>query len=204
MRKLAIVVKETKRTMEFPMINRLFFVAAILTSVMVVSGADWKQFRGASSAGAAAEGEQLPLKWSAQENTAWRAELPGRGPSGPIVVGDRVIVTSSSDYDQKRLHVLAFDTKLGQKLWERQFWATGRTRTHPSSANAAPTPASDGEFIYAFYSSNDLICLDLDGNLVWYRGLAYDFPKAGNDIGMASSPDVIADTRIVQLENQGD
>ena len=34
-------------------------------------------------------------------------------------------------------------------------------KSHPSSANAAPTPASDGEAIYAFYSSNDLICLDL-------------------------------------------
>lgn len=186
------------------MYTRLIFVVVITTSVSMLSGADWKQFRGASSSSAAAEGEQLPLKWSDQQNMAWRAELPGRGPSGPIVVNDRVIVTCSSGYHQDRLHVLAFDTNSGQKLWERQFWATGRTRTHPSSANAAPTPASDGEYIYAFYSSNDLICLDLNGNLVWYRGLAYDFPKAGNDIGMASSPVVIADTVVVQIENQGD
>jgi outer membrane protein assembly factor BamB len=115
-----------------------------------------------------------------------------------------VLVTCSSGYDQDRLHVLAFDAQTGHQLWERQFWATGRTKSHPSSANAAPTPASDGEAIFAFYSSNDLICLDLDGNLRWYRGLAYDFPKAGNDVGMSSSPVVCDGAVIVQVENQGD
>ena len=89
-------------------------------------------------------------------------------------------------------------------MWRREFWATGRTLTHPSSAVAAPTPASDGQRIFAFYSSNDLICLDLDGNLQWYRGLAFDYPKAGNDAGMASSPVVLGDTVVVQIESQGD
>jgi outer membrane protein assembly factor BamB len=102
------------------------------------------------------------------------------------------------------LHVLCFDTKSGRRLWHRQLWANGRTMTHPVSANAAPTPASDGRNVYAFYSSNDLVCYDLDGNLRWYRGLAYDYPKAGNDIGMSSSPVVAANTVVVQVENQGD
>ena len=45
---------------------------------------------------------------------------------------------------------------------------------------------------------------DLDGNLLWYRGLGYDYPKAGNDVGMASSPVVVGDTVVVQSESQGD
>ena len=36
----------------------------------------------------------LPTTWSANENLAWRAPLAGAGTSSPIVVGDRVIVTS--------------------------------------------------------------------------------------------------------------
>jgi outer membrane protein assembly factor BamB len=72
------------------------------------------------------------------------------------------------------------------------------------SAVAAPTPASDGERIFAFYSSNDLACLDLDGNLLWYRGLGRDYPKVGNDAGMSSSPVVSGNTVIVQVEAQGD
>ena len=46
--------------------------------------------------------------------------------------------------------------------------------------------------------------MDLDGNLLWYRGLAFDRPKAGNDVGMSSSP-VVADGIVVaQVENEGD
>ena len=119
-------------------------------------------------------------------------------------MGDKVIVTCSSGPDQERLHVLCFDAQSGKRLWERQFWATGRTLSHPSSANAAPTPASDGKLVYAFFSSNDLACLDLDGNLKWFRGLAYDFPRAGNDVGMSSSPAIVGDVVVAQIECQGD
>ena len=87
--------------------------------------------------------------------------------------------------------------------WERQFWATGRTMCHPTSSVAANTPSSDGKRIYAFFSSNDLACLDLAGNLLWYRGLTHDFPTAVNDVGMSASPIVLGDTVVVQVENKG-
>jgi outer membrane protein assembly factor BamB len=180
------------------------FLAAGAGLPLSAPAADWTQFRGPSFGLAPAA--ELPTSWNepANKNIAWKADLPGRGPSSPIVVGDRVVVTASEGANQERLLVLCFDERTGNLLWQRQFWATGRTATHPDSANAAPTPASDGERIFAFFSSNDLICLSLDGDLVWYRGLAFDHPKAGNDIGMASSPVVIQDTVIVQVENQGD
>ena len=170
--------------------------------VAAAGAADWPQFRGPHS-NSVTHGAQPPATWSETENIAWKAPLPGRGPSSPIVIGDRVVVTCSSGFKQDRLHVLCFDTRSGKRLWDRQFWATGRTITHPTSANAAPTPASDGKLIFAFYSSNDLICLDLDGNLQWFRGLAYDFPRTGNDGGMASSPAVVADLVVAQLECKG-
>lgn len=165
---------------------------------------DWRQFRGKDHQSIAA-GSNLPLEFDVTKNVAWKAPLEGRGVSGPIVVGDKVFVTASSGaVTQNRLHVLCFDSNTGKRLWQRQFWATGRCFHHPLSANAAPTPASDGERIFAFYSSSDLVCLDLDGNLLWYRGLGSDYPKAGNDAGMSSSPLVIGDTVVVQIESQGD
>ena len=169
-------------------INKLLLALAILVSF---TGADWLQFRGSQSTGVAPDAD-LPLNWS--ENVAWKSPLPGRGPSSPIVVGGRVFVTCSSGAKQDKLHLLAFDAEGGHQEWERQLWATGRTFTHPSSAVAANTPASDGERIFAFYSSNDLACYDLDGNLLWFRGLGHDYPKAGNDIGMSSSPVVVGET----------
>ena len=126
--------------------------------VTCLSGADWLQFRGSDNDGASSE-NSLPTNWN--ENIAWKVPLPGRASCGPIVIGDRLILTASSGVNQDRLHVLCFDTESGEQLWERQAWATGRTFCHPSMGVAAPTPASDGKRIYAFYSSNDLICLDL-------------------------------------------
>jgi len=181
-----------------------FVFFAIATGAFSVR-ADWRQFRGTDGNGSAGD-QQPPLEWNVKTGSGipWTLDLPGRGPSSPIVVGERVIVTCSSGYRQDRLHVLCIDAQHGRLLWERQFWATGRSITHASSANAAPTPASDGQSVYALFSSNDLICLDLQGNLRWLRGLAHEFPRAGNDIGMASSPVVIDGTVVVQIENQGD
>ena len=180
-------------------------VVLLMVTSLQAMAADWPQFRGAES-NSVTSAAQPPAEWSDADgkNVAWKVDLPGRGPASPIVVDSKVIVTASSGVNQDRLHVLCFDAADGSKLWERQFWATGRTLTHPSSANAAPTPASDGELIFAFFSSNDLACLDLDGNLKWFRGLAHDYPAAGNDVGMSSSPVVAGDSVIVQVECQGD
>ncbi|HEV3340778.1 MAG TPA: PQQ-binding-like beta-propeller repeat protein [Pirellulales bacterium] len=166
---------------------------------------DWRAFRGNETTGAAAEAA-LPVAWDegGDGQIAWTADLPGRGVSSPIVVGDLVVVTASSGFKNDRLHVLAFDAASGRRRWERQIWATGRTLCHPTMAVAAPTPASDGRHIVAFYSSNDLLCLDPAGNLVWLRGLGFDCPTAANDVGMASSPILVDDTVVVQVENLGD
>ena len=164
--------------------------------------ADWRSFRGTESTAVA--GASAPTTWSDTENIAWKVDLPGRGLSSPIVVGDRVFLTACSGGRQDRLHVLSFDKTSGNQLWERQFWATGRTVSHPTTCNAAPTPASDGERIFAFYSSNDLVCLDLEGNLQWFRGLTHDYPNASNSLGMASSLIVADGVVIAMVENDTD
>jgi outer membrane protein assembly factor BamB len=130
--------------------------------------------------------------------------MPGRSVSGPIIVGDLVVSTSSGGQDGEVIHITGVDLETGAMQWQQTFHATGRPFCHPTSANAAPSPASDGERVFAFFSSNDLVCLSLDGDLIWYRGLGYDYPKAGNDIGMASSPVIAEGAVIVQVEAQGD
>jgi outer membrane protein assembly factor BamB len=167
--------------------------------------ADWRQFRGTENNPVAPE-VKLPTEWDVAngKHVAWRADLPGRGVSSPIVVGNKIIVTANGWPNKERLYILAFDATSGEELWRRQAWATGRTLCHDTSANAAPSPASDGERIFAFYSSNDLVCLDLEGNVLWFRGMSYDYPKAANDVGMAASPLVVGDTLVIQMENLGD
>jgi outer membrane protein assembly factor BamB len=166
-------------------------------------GGDWPAFRGSDSR-SVVDDENLPVELSDSKNLAWKVELPGRGPASPIIVGDKVFVSCSGGSGEEILYVVCFDAASGKKLWQRQFRATGRCFCHPLSANAAPTPVSDGESIYAFFSSNDLVCLDMDGNLKWFRGLAVDHPKAGHDTGMSSSPVICGDLIICQVENQAD
>ncbi|MFP6618605.1 MAG: PQQ-binding-like beta-propeller repeat protein [Pirellulaceae bacterium] len=168
--------------------------------IWICGGADWRQFRGPGGRGVSTE-TNLPTKWSEKENIAWKATLPGRGLSGPIVIGDRVVVTASSGYRQDRLHVFCFDTRTGKQRWHRRFWSTGRTMTHGKICPAAPTPVSDGKHIFATFSTNDVVCLDLEGNLKWLRGLTHDYPNASNSLGMASSPVVVGDTFVYQVEN---
>jgi outer membrane protein assembly factor BamB len=189
--------------------NFLAFVTGCLIVIFSVDANqsladDWTHFRGTT--GSSVGEANLPTKFDEETNLAWKTPMPGKGASGPIVVGDKVIVTcSSGDPEfQDKLYTVCVDAKTGKELWTQKFWATGRCFVHSLSANAAPTPASDGKYVYAFFSSNDMACLDLDGNLVWYRGLAVDNPKAGNDVGMASSPAVKDGIVVAQVEAQGD
>ena len=62
---------------------------------MPLAAADWPQWRGPGSRGVAADAV-LPVAWSATEHVAWRSPLAGLGTSSPIVVGDRVIVSSQA------------------------------------------------------------------------------------------------------------
>lgn len=184
-------------------------VTAIAAGIVLVAGpgglqgADWPEFRGPGGRGVAL-GEAIRSTWSATEGIAWKADLPGRSTSSPIVVGDLVVTTASSGARQDRLHVIALDKATGKPRWERVFWATGRTLCHPTSAVAAGTPTSDGKRIVALYSSCDLFCLDLEGRLLWQRNLAVEHPKSGNDVGMGSSPRIVGDAVVVQIDCQGD
>src|SRR5262249_53189532 len=69
---------------------------------------------------------------------------------------------------------------------------------------AAPTPATDGERVYALFATADLACLDADGNLLWYRALAKDYPTIGNQVGMAASPILYRNVLLVPMENVGE
>ncbi len=182
--------------------TRIFAFLVCLTP-LIAQASDWRQFRGPQGTGVSDE-TQLPTTLDAGKNLAWKTALPGRGLSSPIIVGDRVFVTCSSGANQDRLHVICFNAGDGSKRWERQFWATGRTTCHEKISVAAPTSASDGERLFALFSSNDLFCLDLEGNLLWLRGLMKDYPNASNGLGLASSPVVVDGVLVSQIETDGE
>lgn len=179
-------------------------IALLASGFDSVRADDWLGFRGDGRSFSPMAKTPVSFDAESGENIAWRVATTGRGLGGPLVIGNQVIVTGCGGEDERDMYVESYSTVDGKRQWSRPMRATGRPFTHTTSSNASPTPASDGERIFALFSSCDLICYDLQGHLVWYRALAVDHPKAGNDISMSSSPVVIDGVVVVQLENQGD
>ena len=180
---------------------RLLSALALSLAMLTISSfaGDWPQFRGPDSTGTAAD-----AKIPDQPKIDWSAPLPGRGLSSPIVVGGKVFITCASGPKQERLQLICFNAADGAKIWERQLQATGRTMTQQKTCVASCTPCSDGRRVFALWSSNDMAAFDLDGNLLWVRGLTADYPNASNSLGMASSPIVIGETVVTMIENDSE
>jgi outer membrane protein assembly factor BamB len=183
--------------------NRLAAILGVGLAAAAAGAGDWTQFRNADGS-ATADERGLPARWGQAANLRWKAALPGRGLSSPVVAAGKVYVTASSGPEQQRLHVLCFDVKTGKQLWERQFRATGSTLCHPKTNMAAPTPVTDGRRVYALFATCDLVCLDAAGDLAWYRALRHDYPTVSNNVGMAASPVLCRDVLVVQMENAGE
>ncbi len=183
----------------------LNFLSVVWIAATPALALDWMQFRGPNGASVYPQ-SQPPVEFSAEsrKNIAWKVEMPGRSVAGALVIGDLVVSTSSGGVDNQRIFITGNDLASGQRLWQQEIVCRGRPFTHPTSANAAPTPVSDGSSIFAFYSSNDLVCLDMQGNLQWYRSLSSDYPKLMNDVGMSSSPIAVGGIVVVQAEAPSD
>ncbi len=184
--------------------NRYLLTSALTLALAVtLSAADWAQFKGPNATGVSPE-KNLPTEWSKTAGQKWKATLPARGVSSPIVFGDRVYVTCSSGIRDDRLHVLCFDATTGKQLWHRQLQATGGTAAHPKSCMAANTPVADETGVYALFATGDLAAFDTDGTLRWYRSLVGDYPTVTNQVGMAASPVLVRDRLIVPMDNAGE
>ena len=181
---------------------KLYLSLFIITLSPSLAFADWLGFRGTHGNGLINEDVSPDLSLSAK--TSWNVSLPGRGLSSPVLVGNLVFLTASSGPQQNNLHVIAFNTQNGEKVWERIFKATGRTICHKKTCVAASTIVSDGNLVVAQFSSNDIFCLDMRGNLIWLRGLTYDYPNIANGLGMSSSPLIVNGILIAQVENDAD
>ncbi|HEY3788562.1 MAG TPA: PQQ-binding-like beta-propeller repeat protein, partial [Urbifossiella sp.] len=82
---------------------RLLFALGLFSSTTVglVYGDDWPQFRGLNGSATSRE-KNLPTEWSTDKNVAWKVKLPGYGWSCPVVWGDKVFVTTAVSEKQQK------------------------------------------------------------------------------------------------------
>lgn len=149
------------------MLLALLTVASIATDVRAD---DWTAFLG--NKGSAASDQTVPTTWSESENLVWKAGIAGEGSSSPIIVGDRIIVTSYlRNVDPPRRRVTCVDKNSGKRLWSadypvdyREDAFRGYIMEHGYASN---TPATDGENLYVFFGKGGVHSLTLDGEKRW-------------------------------------
>jgi outer membrane protein assembly factor BamB len=180
-------------------ITSLFVVGCFVGgpwAIFAQAGENWPAWRKDGSG--IADQKQLPVFWSDTENVKWRTVLPGDGNSSPIVLGNRVFLTASLDEGAKRL-IICFDADSGEILWQTKVSAEIKTDLYSKTGFAAPTPATDGQRVYAFFDTPGLVAVDTSGNVVWKRRLG-PFQSPYN---MASSPIIYKDMVIQCCDHSG-
>ncbi|MFK7770331.1 MAG: PQQ-binding-like beta-propeller repeat protein [Mariniblastus sp.] len=147
----------------------------------------------------------LPTEWSEKKNMLWRAELPGRGASSPVVFEDRVFLTSASGYGMSptdrgavkllKHHVLCMDRDSGEYLWQRDI--KGSPATQPLNQEllrhgfASSTPATDGKLVFTFFGCSGLFAFDTSGKLVWQADVGTGFNYFGTSASLMIHDDLL-------------
>lgn len=201
-------------------------LASILVTFSFVwpnaANADWPQFRGANSNGVY-EADDLPLTWSETDNVAWKTTIPGRGWSSPIIVGDRVFLTTMTraegrpeqakpglylggdrprvDSVEHTWSVICLSLLDGSEVWRKALHsAVPPTSRHIKNSYASETPVSDGERLYVLFGDIGLFCLTLDGEPLWMKEVTPR--KTRSDWGPAASPVVHEDRVYMIYDNE--
>ncbi|MEL7500057.1 MAG: PQQ-binding-like beta-propeller repeat protein [Planctomycetota bacterium] len=150
---------------------------SIAVAVGTTSADDWPQWRGGDFSSTTSE-KNLPVDFDQQ----WRVEMPGSAGSSPIVIGDRVFVTSIDGDDMLLLCVVD-----GKVAWQRKLEGSNQ-RSRDGANSASASPCSDGEQVWAMMGNGALACFTLDGEPVWSKNLQDVYGKFDIQFGMSSTP----------------
>jgi outer membrane protein assembly factor BamB len=213
-----------------PLLTALCFVLP-LAAEPVVEG-EWPRWRGPYDNGVARGA--APTKFSQTENILWKAEIPGRGHSSPVIWKDRIFVTTAVETGkapapspepeqgaqgrrkggpgggggmpllEHRFLVIALDRATGKKLWEK--------------VATTETPHEGHHNTYGSFASNSPVT---DGKILitsfGSRGV-YAYDLDGNlkwekgfgkfnmrlSFGEGAAPVLHGDTLILNFDHQGE
>ena len=154
---------------------------------------EWLQFRGPNGAGVAV-GFTLPHEFSLTKNFVWKTNVPFAR-SSPVVTADKVFLTGS---EADKLVTLALDRKSGKILWRREISRPRHMEIYKANDAASPTPASDGENVYAFFAELGLVSYSPDGKERWRVPLG----PFRSFYGMANSPVVTGNTLVMLCDQR--
>ncbi len=165
------------------------------------SALDWPSFRGRGDSHSQAT--DLPLEWTS-ESVRWKAPLPGKGQSSPVLWKDRLFTTSTEGSMKEELHVLCHDLQSGKELWRVKLANSYPEELSNYISCAAPTPVAEQDRLYVLFEGGDLAALDHGGTILWQRDLSDSYgPFTGNH-GQGASPVASSAGVVVVKDHKGD
>ena len=174
--------------------NIVFIFLISFTLINCSFAENWHQWRGTNNDGISNETD-VPIQWSQTENVIWRLPLPGEGASTPIVWKDKIFLTSA---DGNELVLMCISTN-GEELWKRTLAVGNRTKRGDEVNNAAPSPTTDGEYVWAFLGTGDFVCYDFEGNSIWRTNIAERYGRFRLGFLMSMTPLLYKDRLYLQL-----
>ncbi len=178
------------------------------------AAAGWPQFRGPTGDGIA-PGKAPPLEWSETRNIRWKVAIPGRGGSSPVVLGDRVWLTTALEQgtrqtklgpddvwvaDRVSLVAVCLDLADGRIVWQTTLFEVEKPPpVHVFNTFATPTPVVAPGRLYADFGAMGTACVDAaGGKILWTRRLPID-----HMVGPGSSP-ILCGDRLVLVRDGTD
>lgn len=154
---------------------------------------NWPQWRGPSLNGISNE-KGLPVRWSRDENIAWKLLLPAWSGATPIIWGDRVFLNVA---DKEDVSLWCLDRSRGAVLWKKH--VAGSNFKIGKQNMSSPSPVTDGTDVYVMTGTGALKGFDFAGNELWARDIQKDYGRFGLNWGYGSSPLLFEDALYIQV-----
>jgi outer membrane protein assembly factor BamB len=145
--------------------------------------------------------KNIPVSWNGAKGTKviWKVKVPKKGYNSPVIWDNKVFVSGA---DNKSEVVFCYDLLTGKLLWQKDAGKIpGSPATRPEvSQDTGLSPSTlvvDGQRVFAIFPTGDLICLDMDGNLVWSKNIG----EPDNHYGHASSLIALKDKLFIQYDS---
>lgn len=182
---------KSKETMRQSRWSSAIWVGMMVLACAAVSRADdWPQFRGPTGDGIATA-TNLPITWSSNQNVKWKAPVPGRGRSSPVILGDRIWLTTAIETgvrtfaegpDQMEqaervvIGAVCLERATGKQLYHLELFPVDNpTPVNLLNSYATPTPVVEPGRLYCDFGTFGTACLDsATGQVIWKRQFPLD------------------------------
>jgi outer membrane protein assembly factor BamB len=161
-------------------------------------------------------GSSSPVVWGDQiVVTSQVGKVPLSGSAHPMLARDDAALVSrekpiggrrddlSGAAEPVFFVVESFNRSDGRRVWEHRFEARGPfPNLHEKHNLATPTSVTNGEHIFAWFGTGQLVALDMRGGVVWSKHLGEEYSPFDINWGHGSSPVLYKDLLILLCDHE--